>query len=1317
MRAVLPGKPQAKLQAVSTAQWHGRCIVVYISGTALVVLAGPDQLLQTIYHDEDERLDAVALDEVSGKIAASSGRKVFVYRPYGEDEGALKWSLQCSLAVDDGHDTPLSLSWGASEELLAAGSSLTLLSTAQTESELWSRKLANPAKFARFSHDATLVASTGQYDRLVKLWRRLSFGSDDVRFDFTYLPHPTAVTNMHWRRPHHREQTMDNILYTTCADNVLRIWAPMDPHGLQILQLWAQVDLQESIKPRLSALAEPSLKRYVFIIDGRDFTAATECAVQRANPRDATDDHALDHLVEVARRSPEVCVVLDEQGRMSAWGLENVGCRARKTTNIFNIAHVEGVRLHLKPDATPHEDYVQFQNFCGDSAGSNFTVLAHHFDGRIEWLEGGMDELFDPSPRRQRLRSKGVWSGHAGSIKKIDRTASGNALVSRTTINESVLWKQKPLGTGTTLVRQSEIHEPAHIRKMCVLDEGNLVVVLHEESIALWDTRADTAIRTVSRTYSLKGRALCLISLPSATANPSVAHIATISSEMKGITWEVALPSRAPHQGINGVDSSAQLREFCTFDLGERDDLAFVLPVDPAGSVPFISGFVDTFARDVAISCSHSGVLHSWTAKVDPQGSTVHWLLTSSVETAIEKPSRASGSSIRKTALVDEQGTGLTIWDTRGAQLEFDRRFTAQDVIQDLDWTSTPDDQSILAVGSPHRVLLLSQLRYDYLNAGPAWAVIREIRIRDLTPHPIGDSIWLDSGNFVVGAGNQLFVYDKHVDITDHLVTDLSLPSHEGASNDIFDVVARLNGPLPVFHPQFLSHCVLRGRLPLAQKILVALHKSLKFLSEGDKLDSFLGLPVDLFYRDDAELSNSARKGMGSFYSDFLDDGDSGDVVTESLAAALNEKLTKTAVPRLSGAEQIHLADIVECCATVERHRRSMDENASCYLLFFRQHILRKAQQGVGQVMISWREISWAYHSNSQDMLIDLVSRQFQGRMLWEHARETGMFMWIKDAPALRAQFEIIARNQYTRTDEKNPIDCTLFYLALRKKSVLTGLWRMASWNREQRSTQKLLANDFRESRWKTAALKNAYVLLGKHRFEYAAAFFLLADCLKDAVNVCINQLDDLQLAIAVARVYGGDDGPVLREMLQERVLPQAARDGNRWLATWAFWMLSRRDLAVRALISPVHTLLESPESPGMQAKSFLADDPALVMFYQQLREKSLQTLRGASRISPRAEWDFIMHNARLYDRMGCDLLALHLVRNWEFLVQPPEREKSLEQAAPDPRKMLRRRSSLVVADLPTSPRLPDMKSGSTKPPPSVFEEPDANSLLNSFGF
>ena len=87
------------------------------------------------------------------------------------------------------------------------------------------------------------------------------------------------------------------------------------------------------------------------------------------------------------------------------------------------------------------------------------------------------------------------------------------------------------------------------------------------------------------------------------------------------------------------------------------------------------------------------------------------------------------------------------------------------------------------------------------------------------------------------------------------------------------------------------------------------------------------------------------------------------------------------------------------------------------------------------------------------------------------------------DGRLQKAQFEVIARNEYSKTYEKNPVDCSLYYIALRKKNVLIGLWRMAAWNREQSATQRLLSNNFQESRWKTTALKNAYALLGRHRF------------------------------------------------------------------------------------------------------------------------------------------------------------------------------------------------------------------------------------------
>ena len=136
-------------------------------------------------------------------------------------------------------------------------------------------------------------------------------------------------------------------------------------------------------------------------------------------------------------------------------------------------------------------------------------------------------------------------------------------------------------------------------------------------------------------------------------------------------------------------------------------------------------------------------------------------------------------------------------------------------------------------------------------------------------------------------------------------------------------------------------------------------------------------------------------------YVDFTED-ETPSAVTEEVAAALNEKLTEKKVPLLSSREQFRLADIVECMGTVEKHRRSIDENAARFLLFFRQHVILSSSKHLEESNpISWREITWAYHSDSQDILVDLVNRHFNSRMLWRHAKESGMFMWMSDVNAL----------------------------------------------------------------------------------------------------------------------------------------------------------------------------------------------------------------------------------------------------------------------------------------------------------------------------
>ena len=699
---------------------------------------------------------------------------------------------------------------------------------------------------ASFSYDASLIASVGHHDRLIKIWRRQSFGSDDTRFDLTYLPHRMVVTNVHWRKPHDRQQTLDYVLFSISSDSKIRIWAATDPHALQVLQLWAEIDMHESLQPRQMETAYQTSKRYAFFIDSKDFTYAIDRAVQAVSSDRQQDHHALEHLLEVAKRSPEVCVVVDRRGNMSAWGLENVGCKNSKNTDKFNIAHVDNVELSFIQDIGAEHENTRFLTFCSQQSDSPFTLLVHHFDGRIIWYEGKLEEVFDPSQRQQRLKAKALWTGHDRPIKKIVRSGSGKALVSRTNDNEGLIWKQVNDGTGLALLRTSSLTCPDHIHRLCLLQEGDFVVNLHHHSISLWDARSPAARSAALCSFQAEGKPLCLLLLPQSDPACVTHYVATITSKMEAIVWKVDLPSKSP-QHLD-QDSTPVMQYYCDSNLGIQDNLSFVLSVDPAGSRSTPSEFLDTFAKDLAISYTDTGVLRAWTAKLDLDKGSVNWLVTSTTQTGIHHPSLASASSIRKIAVVDSERIGLTIWDPWTGQLEFDAKYGSSDSIQDLDWSSTPDEQSILAVGFPFKVVLLAQMRFDYLYTGPAWVPIREIQIKELSSHPIGDSTWLGSGNLVVGAGNQLYIYDKGVDTSDDKIKNLSIPVHQHHSLNIFDLVTYLNGPLPVFHPQFLAQCILAGKLVQVQQIIIKLYKALKFFVAGDDMDSFLAMETSDFY-------------------------------------------------------------------------------------------------------------------------------------------------------------------------------------------------------------------------------------------------------------------------------------------------------------------------------------------------------------------------------------------------------------------------------------------------------------------------------------
>ncbi|KAJ6669699.1 hypothetical protein lerEdw1_000248 [Lerista edwardsae] len=124
----------------------------------------------------------------------------------------------------------------------------------------------------------------------------------------------------------------------------------------------------------------------------------------------------------------------------------------------------------------------------------------------------------------------------------------------------------------------------------------------------------------------------------------------------------------------------------------------------------------------------------------------------------------------------------------------------------------------------------------------------------------------------------------------------------------------------------------------------------------------------------------------------------------------------------------------------------------------------------------------------------------------------------------------------------------------------------------------QFFGHNFTEDRWRKAALKNAFSLLGKQRFEHSAAFFLLAGHLKDAVEVCLEKLNDIQLALVIARLYESEFEVswTYKSVLQKRILGSKSRSKESpssahidpFLRSMAYWILEDYSNALDTLIS-----------------------------------------------------------------------------------------------------------------------------------------------------
>ncbi|XP_054997037.1 dmX-like protein 1 isoform X3 [Sorex araneus] len=449
-------------------------------------------------------------------------------------------------------------------------------------------------------------------------------------------------------------------------------------------------------------------------------------------------------------------------------------------------------------------------------------------------------------------------------------------------------------------------------------------------------------------------------------------------------------------------------------------------------------------------------------------------------------------------------------------------------------------------------------------------------------------------------------------------------------------------------------------------------------------------------------------------------------------AQVLSGHLLHSSLPGLSRMEQMSLMALADTIATTstdigESRDRSqggetLDECGLKFLLAVRLHTFLTTSLPAYRAQLlhqglSTSHFAWAFHSVAEEELLNMLPAMQKDDPTWPELRAMGVGWWVRSNRILRRCIEKVAKAAFYRKND--PLDAAIFYLAMRKKAVIWGLYRS---QKDTKMTQ-FFGHNFEDERWRKAALKNAFSLLGKQRFEHSAAFFLLAGCLRDAIEVCLEKLNDIQLALVIARLYESefDTSATYKSILHKKVLgidsPVSELKSlninvnyDPFLRSMAYWILEDYSNALE-------TLIKQPVREDDDQVKISACNPAVFNFYNYLRTHPLLLRRhfGSSDTFSRhlsltgksglagtislSERKLFFTTASAHLKAGCPMLAL------EVLSKMPKVIKKT--------KSFCRTSSFVDTSKNCSPSSP-LKLDAKEDKASAIDW--SQSLINGFG-
>jgi hypothetical protein len=115
---------------------------------------------------------------------------------------------------------------------------------------------------------------------------------------------------------------MDNVLFTIDVNNTVAVWAPLNSWEPHILYQRASINM-DGLSETVESPPAKTLSTLCIIIDSTELTKALETVFNRINGDNVEKSENLEIVSDIARKSPELCLVVNQQGNnLCIWGID-----------------------------------------------------------------------------------------------------------------------------------------------------------------------------------------------------------------------------------------------------------------------------------------------------------------------------------------------------------------------------------------------------------------------------------------------------------------------------------------------------------------------------------------------------------------------------------------------------------------------------------------------------------------------------------------------------------------------------------------------------------------------------------------------------------------------------------------------------------------------------------------------------------------------------------------------------------------------------------------------------------------------------------